>query len=48
MSQEYSAVLVIFLLNLSRVLNNEGIKQMYQGALAILLFLVIFTSIAIK
>ena len=48
MSQEYSAVLVIFLLNLSRVLNNEDIKQMYQGALAILLFLVIFASIAIE
>ena len=47
MSQEYSAVLVIFLLNLSRVL-NKVLNKIYQGALAILLFLVIFASKAIK
>ena len=34
MSQEYSAVLVIFLLNLSRVLNNEGIKQNVSGSIS--------------
>ena len=34
MSQEYSAVLVIFLLNLSRVLNNEGIKQNVLGRIS--------------
>ena len=40
-------MLLFFLLNLSRVL-NKVLNKIYKGALAILLFLVTFASIAIK